>query len=98
MRTESQSGQPIKQDEEVVLVYAIVRREDYNKVLIPPGSFAKAMEIGPASDLCDMANCKGWGGIVGIALSRVAKKNFPEIFALMNPPPSSLQLVPPQES
>ena len=75
----------INSDTEVIFIYAVVPKDQYDKVKLPEGSHAKAMEIGEARDLCDMEACKGWGAITGIALSKLGLRLFPEIHRIMNP-------------
>ena len=77
----------LKTGTETILIYAIVPAEDYSKVSFPKGSFAKALEIGPVEELCDLENCKGWGAMVGIALAKAGRRICPEIFRMLNPEP-----------
>lgn len=74
----------IKTGEEVVLVFSIIKREDYGKLKIPDGSFSKAIELGPIEELCDMESCRGWGAWVGISLGKLGRKLCPEIFKIKN--------------
>lgn len=83
----------MKSSDECVFIYAIVKKEDYDKVKLPQGaSFAKALEIGPASELCNMESCRGWGAMAGIALAKLGLKLFPEVHKIMNPDKSPLDL------
>jgi hypothetical protein len=75
----------IKTGEEVVLVFSIIKREDYDKLKIPNGSYSKAIELGPVEELTNMENCKGWGAWVGISLGKLGRKLCPEIFKINNP-------------
>ncbi len=84
-KRELMEASKIRHDSEVVFVFAVIRKEDYSKLKIPDGSMAKALEIGEATELCDMEKCKGWGGIAGIGLARLGKRMFPEIFKMLNP-------------
>jgi hypothetical protein len=75
----------IKTGDEVVMLTAIIKIEDYDKVKIPHGSFAKAWEIGRIEELLDQETCKGWGGMVGIMLARLAVKLCPDAAKIFKP-------------
>ena len=76
----------LKPDDEVVFFYAIVKKADWAKTKLPEGSFGKAMDIGEASELCNMEHCRGWGAMAGISLAKLARRHFPVMFNMMNPP------------
>lgn len=91
----------MKTGTEVVLMYAIIPKADWQKVKLPEGCFAKAMEIGGAEELANMENCKGWGAWIGISLAKLGRKLCPEVFAILNPEPTrvfgeQLSIVPDQ--
>ena len=78
----------MKTGDSVVFIYAAVLEEDYNKVVIPPGSFAKAIKVGNIEDLLDQEACKGWGAMAGIALCRLANHVCPELGKILKAVPS----------
>lgn len=79
--------QQIPPDEEVVFFYGIVPKDKWDKVSLPHGSFAKALEIGEAQEICDMEKCRSWGAMAGISLARLGRALFPFIFQMKNPKP-----------
>lgn len=81
----------IKIGDEIVLVYALVKRADYDKVRLPDGSIAKAIEIGPIETLCDHSRCKGWAAIIGVSLARAANKVVGEVKAKLLKGPDAEQ-------
>lgn len=63
--------------EETVLLYAVMRKSEWNKVKLPEGCYAKAFEAGPIESLCDVQTCKGWGALMAASVNRLAKKLCP---------------------
>lgn len=68
----------IKPGEEVIFAFAIIKRDDWEKTKFPQGSYAKAYEVGPIETLIDPDTCKGWAGMAGISIGRLAVKLCPE--------------------
>lgn len=69
----------MKTGDKVVVMYAIIPEEQYGKLSMPPGSFAKAFQIGPIEQLVQQQECKHWGMIMAVSLQRLARKLCPEI-------------------
>lgn len=60
-------------------MYAVIPKEQYHKLSMPNGSFAKAFTIGKIEQLVQMKECKHWGMIMALSLQTLAKKLCPEI-------------------
>lgn len=81
----------IQTGDEVVLVTVVIKKDDYSKLNLPHGAFAKAWEIGPIETLLDQENIKGWGGMIGIMLGRLAVKLCPDAARILKPVPNAKQ-------
>lgn len=65
--------------DEVILVYAVLKRQDWEKVKFPQGCYAKAFETGPIERMVDTQTCKGWGAMMAASINRLAKKLCPDV-------------------
>jgi hypothetical protein len=80
----------LKTGDEVILLYVVLPREDWEKVKLPQGCHAKAFETGPIERMVDVQTCKGWGAMMAASINRLAKKISPEIAnsLIVAPPPT----------
>lgn len=69
----------IKAGDDVVVMYAVIPKEQYGKLNMPDGSFAKAFHIGKVEQLVQFQECKHWGMMMTVSLQRLARKLCPEI-------------------
>lgn len=69
----------LKAKDDVIIVYAVMTKEQWGKVSLPHGSFAKAIEVGAFEQLVQMQECKNWGIVVAMSLHKLAHKLLPEI-------------------
>jgi hypothetical protein len=64
--------------DDVVFIWALVRREDEKKVGFPKGSLANGIN-GKIEDFLDEQRCKRAGSMAAAALKRAAEKSCPEL-------------------
>lgn len=69
----------MKTGDDCIVMYAVIPKDQYGKVLLPDGSFAKAFQIGKVEQLVQMQECKHWGMLMSVSLQRLAKKLCPEV-------------------
>lgn len=69
----------MKAGDEIVVLYAVVPKEKYNRVQIPDGSFAKAFQVGPIEEFISKKVCIATGNMLSVALNRLARKHCPEL-------------------
>lgn len=77
--------QPIKTGDEIVFMCAIIKRDQWEGVKLPPGCFAKAYEVGKIEELTDVRVSRGWGAMAGTLINRLAKKLCPEAALFLGP-------------
>jgi plasmid rolling circle replication initiator protein Rep len=73
----------MKTGDEVILAFAVIKKDDWHKVSFPNGAFAKAWEVGTIEEMLDQQKCKGWGAMVAISICRLANKLCPVAANLM---------------
>ena len=66
-----------KPGDEVVLLYAVINKNEWDKVKLPDGCHAKAFEVGRIDDLIESQVCRGWGAMCAASMNRLAKKICP---------------------
>lgn len=69
----------MKTGDEVVLLYAVIPKEKYDKLSIPDGSFAKAIIAGKVESFVQMSECRNWGMLVATSLQILARKICPDV-------------------
>lgn len=69
----------IEANDDVVVLFAVIPKDDLKKCDLPKTGFYKAWEVGELKTLVDVRTCKGWGAMIAAALNRLSRKLCPEI-------------------
>lgn len=65
---ERRQAMAIQPGDECVLLFVVMRKDQWDDVKLPKGSCQKAFEIGAIDELVDITMCRGWGALVSKTL------------------------------
>lgn len=75
---ERRKAMAVKPGDECILLFVIMRKDQWDDVKLPKGSCQKPFEIGEIETLIDVPTCKGWGALVSKTLNNLGKFVCPE--------------------
>lgn len=69
----------IKADEEIVLMWVVVPRSEYDKIKLVDRGYAKSVLVGKMGELTHKMYCAHWGLTISKSLLRLAQACCPEL-------------------